>query len=248
MKRSEAKEPIGNPVLPGGKEKKERIIIKPPNFGLAQFTIEGLTQLCVHRFSQKVLESLRGEPDAETGEKAPSKAKKKPKKKYSDEVLYHDARYISPEGWDGIQASAFRNCMISACRVGGFEMTKAKLSLFCVQDGFDATQPQFGIVRIYGEPRMAIDMARVSRGDPYPVVRPVYMPWHAKVKIRWDADQFHLDDVANLLYRADVQVGVGEGRWDSKKSAGLGWGQFAITGIERLTLEIPQLPPIPPIK
>jgi hypothetical protein len=208
--------------------KQTRIIIKPPNFGKACFHIQGLTPLYIHRFSQKVLDKLRELPDPNTGEKAPSKGTRKKEPNIPEEVRYHDARYITKEGWDGFVCSAIRNCMISACRVANFKMTVAKLSLFCIPDGFDEKQPQFQLVRIYGTPEKAVDMGRVSNGNPYPIVRPMYWPWMAKVKIRWDADQFHLDDVANLLSRAGLQVGIGEGRWDSKDSAGQGWGQFEL--------------------
>lgn len=229
MKKKAATKETTKPVVAKTAQLQEvRMVIKPPNFGRALFELEGLTQLCIHRFSQKVLDGLRGLPDPKTGEKAPSKSRKGGKKKYPDEVLYNDARYTSPEGWDGFQASAIRNALISACRVAGFKMTVAKLSLFCEADGYDKTQPQFGLCRIYGDPRMAIDMGRVATGEPYPIVRPVYFPWKAKITLRWDADQFHMEDVANLLTRVGLQVGIGEGRWDSKKSAGQGWGQFTL--------------------
>jgi hypothetical protein len=57
--------------------------------------------------------------------------------------------------------------------------------------------------------------------------------WEAKLRIRYDADQFSLSDVSNLLARAGMQVGVGEGRPDSKDSAGLGWGLFSLNGTAR---------------
>jgi hypothetical protein len=40
---------------------------------------------------------------------------------------------------------------------------------------------------------------------------------------------FSLDDISNLLMRVGLQVGLGEGRPDSKKSAGMGWGTFEIS-------------------
>jgi len=52
--------------------------------------------------------------------------------------------------------------------------------------------------------------------------------WEAQVRVRYDADQFTLEDLANLLARVGVQVGLGEGRPDSKSSAGMGWGTFMI--------------------
>jgi ribosomal protein S17 len=41
-------------------------------------------------------------------------------------------------------------------------------------------------------------------------------------------DQFKVQDVANLLSRVGEQVGICEGRPDSKNSAGMGWGTFQV--------------------
>ena len=72
-------------------------------------------------------------------------------------------------------------------------------------------------------------MARVETGQPYVTVRAAYHNWSSKVTIRWDADQFTIDDIYNLLTRVGLQVGINEGRPDSKKSAGMGWGLFEVT-------------------
>ena len=50
------------------------------------------------------------------------------------------------------------------------------------------------------------------------------------VRIRFDADQFTLTDVANLFARVGLCGGIGEGRPDSKTSAGIGYGLFEIVG------------------
>ena len=52
--------------------------------------------------------------------------------------------------------------------------------------------------------------------------------WGAVLRVRFDADAFSVADIANLIARAGTQVGVCEGRPDSKDSAGMGWGLFAI--------------------
>jgi hypothetical protein len=118
--------------------------------------------------------------------------------------------------------------MISACRLVGFKMTLAKMSIFVESDGRDNEEPQIPLVRIYGKAVKQEDMARVETGQPYVTVRAAYHDWSAKVKIRWDADQFTLGDVTNLLSRVGVQVGLCEGRPDSKNSCGMGWGTFEI--------------------
>jgi hypothetical protein len=56
----------------------------------------------------------------------------------------------------------------------------------------------------------------------------MWREWGLTLKVKFDADQFSATDVTNLLLRAGLQVGVGEGRPDSRESAGLGWGTFEI--------------------
>ena len=59
-------------------------------------------------------------------------------------------------------------------------------------------------------------------------VRPMWREWTMSLTIRYDGDQFTAQDVTNLLSRVGMQVGIGEGRPDSRESAGLGWGTFEI--------------------
>ena len=148
-------------------------------------------------------------------------------------ALTHEDDYgwYAQGGWpDGIPAAAFRNAMISACRLVGFKMTLAKLSVFVISDGWDKLEPQIPLIRIYGEAVRQDDMARVETGQPYVTIRAAYHGWSAKVKIRWDQDQFTIDDISNLLSRVGMQVGLCEGRPDSKNSAGMGWGTFDVNG------------------
>lgn len=199
------------------------VAIKAPNFAQASFHIRGTAPLVIHRFSAKTKNEMKLK--METG-KAASSRKNREAKDTND--LYNEARYTSKEGWDGFHAAALRNAMISACRLVGFKMTLAKLSVFIVADGWDKVEPQIPLVRIIGEPVKQEDMARVETGQPYVTVRAAYHNWEAKIKIRWDADQFTVDDITNLLMRVGVQVGLCEGRPDSKNSAGMGWGLFEI--------------------
>lgn len=204
---------------------KQVVTIKAPKFQMAEFEIKGISPLVIHRFSAKTKQEMKLK--METGKAASSKKNRTPK--LADDS-FQEARYISDEGWDGIHAGAFRNALISVCRLVGFKMTLAKLSIFIIQDGWDAQEPQIPLVRICGEAKKQEDMARVETGQPYVTVRAAYFPWSAKVKIRWDADQFTTADVYNLLYRVGLQAGICEGRPDSKKSGGMGWGMFEVQG------------------
>jgi hypothetical protein len=203
--------------------KDTNVTIKPPNFGTATFNIVGCAPLVIHRFSAKTKNEMKLK--METGKAAGSKKNREAK---STDTTFEEARYRSPEGWDGFHAGSIRNALISACRLVGFKMTLAKMSVFVEADGWDRDEPQIPLVRIYGEPTKQEDMARVETGQPYVTVRAAYHGWHAKVRIRWDADQFTIGDVASLLSRVGLQVGIGEGRPDSKNSAGMGWGLFTV--------------------
>jgi hypothetical protein len=201
--------------------------IKAPNFGMVTFRVHGIAPLVIHRFSAKTKQQMKDK--METGKAASSKRNREAK--LTDD-LYEEARYRHADGWDGFNASAIRAAMISACRLVGFKMTLAKLSVFVEKDGVDATEPQIPLIRIYGDPVKQEDMARVETGQPYVTVRAAFHDWRANICIRFDRDQFTEQDVSNLIARVGLQVGIGEGRPDSKNSPGMGWGLFEIEGAE----------------
>lgn len=202
---------------------RDRIVISRPKFERAEIGIRGTTPLVLHKFSQKVQNSIRS-----TQEAGSQSRKGKTREARDFEANYEAAKHVSREGWLGIPASAFRNAMISACRTVGFKMTIAKMSLFCVADGFD--EQGTGLVRITsGECHMDVRPGRNANGGIDLRSRPMWPEgWTATLTLRWDADQFSANDLVNLLYRAGQQVGVGEGRPDSKMSAGCGWGEFEV--------------------
>ncbi len=204
------------------------VTIKPPNFGNAVFEILGTAPLVIHRFSKKLKDQMRTK--MEVGKAAGSKRDRTAKD--SDET-FNDGRYISKDGWDGFHAGSIRCAMIGACRLVDFKMTLAKLSIFVIADGWDAAEPQIPLIRIHGaEAVRQDDMGRVENGNPYVIIRPAYFGWSAKINLRWDADQFTLPDITNLLSRVGAQCGIGEGRPNSPNSAGMGWGTFELKRTE----------------
>jgi hypothetical protein len=193
----------------------ETVLIKPPNFQHAEFRIKGAAPLVIHRFSAKTKNEMKNKMEA--GKSASSRKNREAR---NTDDLYNEAKYTSKEGW----------AMISACRLVNFKMTLAKLSIFVEPDGWDAAEPQIPLIRIYGKSNKQEDMARVETGQPYVTVRAAYHNWTAKIRIRWDADQFTIRDISNLLSRVGQQVGLCEGRPDSKNSVGMGWGLFNLEG------------------
>lgn len=201
----------------------ETVQITAPNIKTAVFHIIGTAPLVIHRFSAKakngMLEKMKEGSTSQKGRK---------REPLDTEAAFNAARYIAKEGWDGFNVASIRCALISACRLVGFKMVLAKLSVFVEADGRDALEPEFGLIRINGKPRKTEMVARVETGQAYVTIRPSYDEWSAKVRVRYDADQFKLQDLTNLLARAGEQVGIGEGRPDSKNSAGMGWGTFRI--------------------
>lgn len=203
-------------------DKKNTVTISAPNFQVAIFQIVGESPYVQRRMSEKA--------QGEWGKrhKAGSTAKSKKVRAPRDfEAEYKSAMHVAEQGWVGIPASAFRCAMISACRLVDYTMTLAKLSVFVQADGLDKIDGT-PLVRIEGKPEPIEMTVRLANGTTSICVRPMWRQWKAVVCVRFDADQFTLQDVTNLLSRAGLQVGVGEGRPDSKKSAGMGWGLFAI--------------------
>ena len=203
-------------------ETKESVVIKAPNFGTTEFKIIGDVPYVQLRFSQKARNMMRS--NMEAGQKR-KRGSQKGARNFEEE--FPQAMYVSTEGWHGIPASSFRNAIISACRVVNFKMTIAKLSIFVKADGFDKDDAT-PLVRIYGEPEPYESLVRNATGVADIRVRAMWRQWDAVVKVTYDLDQFNVQDVTNLLTRVGVQVGLGEGRPDSKASAGLGFGLFSL--------------------
>lgn len=198
------------------------VVIPPPNEQEAEFEIVGTAPYVQLAFGKKAQEQMAAKM------KLGSQAKKNTKKEARDfDADYLEAMHMSTEGWKGIPAAAIRSAMISACRSVGFQMTKAKLSVFASADGVSRTDG-FPMIKINGEPEQVIHPVRNATGVADLRVRAMWREWSAKVRIRYDADMFSLSDVANLLARAGKYVGIGEGRPDSKSSAGMGWGTFQL--------------------
>jgi len=202
------------------------ITIDAPKILTLECTIEGTAPLVQHKFSEKVKQQLMDQ------QKAGSAAKGKKKRESKDfDQCYRDATYTSEDGkWHGIPAPCFRNAMISACRTIGVPMTRAKLSVFVLADGIDAEGTP--LVRITkGKPERHDAAVRNATGVVDIRARPMWKPgWRAKLRLQYDADMLQASDVMNLLSRAGLQVGIMEGRPDSKDSCGMGWGTFRVLG------------------
>lgn len=201
----------------------ENVQIKAPNLQVATFRIIGTAPLVQAKFSQKSKEQMMATQAAGSQ----SKSKKVREAKNFDAVCEQSVHY-SRDGWVGIPAGAFRAAMISACRLVGFKMTIAKMSVFIEADGFDRDEGTPLVKLIAGKYRRVDMHVRNATGVVDIRSRPMWDTWSADVRVKFDGDQFSLVDVSNLMSRVGAQVGLCEGRPDSKSSAGMGWGTFRL--------------------
>lgn len=205
-----------------GTSPKKTVQIAAPKIETAEFTLIGTTPFVQLRFSEKAMNAMK-EKMVQGGT---AKGKKiRESRDFHDDFL--QAQHISTEGWNGVPAGAFRAAMISACRLVGFKMTLAKLSVFIDADGIDRVDG-VPLVKIEGTPEENTMAVRNATGVADLRCRPMWKEWKIKLRVKYDADQFSLEDVSNLLARVGMQVGIGEGRNDSRMSAGLGWGCFKL--------------------
>lgn len=207
------------------KVKETSVVISAPRFATVEILLQGTAPLVVARFSKKA------ELMAKMAEGGASKNKKvRNARDYDKEA--EEARYRSNEKWEGVNAAAFRAGMISACRLVGFKMTLAKLSTFVEADGYDV-QDGIPLIRIYGKSETYTAHTRNATGVVDVRSRPMYREWACKLRVRYDMDQFSAQDVYNLVARVGGQVGLCEGRPDSKSSAGCGFGTFEVVPDDR---------------
>lgn len=201
--------------------KAEVVSITPPNFKTVQLHLIGTAPLLQLRFSAKA-EMLARQQEGGAAKSKKTRAAK------DVQDLFKKAQHVSDEGWRGIPCAAFRNAMISACRLVGYKMTLAKMAVFVEADGYSVDE-ETPLVRLTkGEPKLHSSHCRNATGVVDIRIRAMYKTWECKPRLRFDGDLFKTQDIVNLMYRAWQQVGVGEGRPDSRESAGMGFGLFKV--------------------
>jgi hypothetical protein len=198
------------------------IRISAPNFERIFLDISGTTPLLMNAFSAKAKTKMALAQAA--GQQSRTRKVRDPRDFDAD---YQAAFHRDEQGRQGIPAAAFRNAAIDACRLVGYRMTYAKLSIFIEHDALDVNDGS-PLVWFSGTPEKSEMMGRNATGVTDIRVRPMWRQWSATLRVRFDADQFSLNDVVNLIDRAGQQVGVGEGRPGSRMSNGIGMGCFEV--------------------
>ncbi len=206
------------------------VTITAPNFKTVEILIKGTAPYVQNAFSKKAREMMR---EKQAAGSTAAKGKKREAKDF--DAAYREAQHRSTQGWPGIPAAAIKNALVDSCVVVGYHKTKAKKAIFVEADGFDAVEGT-PLLRLYNVgkskklsnavPRHVEHMVKLPNGVADIRVRAMFDNWQSKIRIRFDADMFTPADIANLMMRAGMQVGIGEGRADSPSGCGMGWGHF----------------------
>lgn len=207
--------------------KQVTVVINPPKVERFTFLGRGDVPYVANNFSQEAADMMAA--DQEKGEVDKSKKPKRAPKDF--EAGYRGSLHYCPDGdWYGIPCVAFRAAMVRAASLCGVEMTKAKMTVFVMPDGF-STEGK-GLVRITkGKPELFKSPVRNANGSIDIRARGRFNAgWECLITVEYDSDFISASSVGNLLARAGRNVGVGAGRPFSTDSVGMGWGTFNIVG------------------
>lgn len=223
-----------------GKKADIEIVIKAPELVVANIPIIGTAPYVSNNFGYEAREMMKAE--MELGSVESKKRKKqadnaKPPKDF--EKGFHESMHLAvsdekgapiPEKlrWYGIPATAFKAALVRACSVCGVEMTKAKMCVFVMPDGFEKEGAPL-VKFTKGTPIKFESYVRNANGSPDIRARGRWdTGWKANLRVRYDAGLVSQETIGNLIVRAGFSVGVGAGRPFSKDSVGQGWGTFEI--------------------
>lgn len=176
-------------------------------------TIEGLSPLIVHRWSEKAKSMMLA---AQTGT---VRGKKQPKIPEDD---FNDSRYRVDDKTDGFPAVGFKAAIVGAARnFEGTTMTALKSALFL--EGVGPEQ----LVPIVGKPVMREDCVRVGQGTADLRYRAQYWPWSATLHVHYVASALSENSIVALVDAGGLG-GVGEWRPSAPKSFTGSYGRFHV--------------------
>lgn len=197
------------------KKKEEAVVIQALDIRVMEVPIVGLSELIMHRWSEKaksmMLRKQKGEP-----------VRKVPKVPEED---YEATIYRFEDGRIGFPAGAFKVAMVDACRdFDNIPMVRARVLFFVLgepgKDGVD-------LVEIHGEPRMREDMVRLESGVADIRHRAGFPQWRATLRIRYNAKVITPALLVNIVNVAGL-YGIGGWRPSAPKSKSGSFGMFEV--------------------
>lgn len=208
--------------------KKETSVIELPRIEYAELdvTVEGLTPVIPHCWSEKSLKLMRDKQMSEAGS-----LRKKREPKNPDEEAEQSCYWLDlPDGtrYGAMPAVSFKAAMVAAVRdFEGLTMVAAKTMFYVKGEG-----PQ-QLVRLTGKDgkpavyEMREDTPRNASGVADLRYRMSFYPWQAALTVRFKSSRITPESIVTLIDAAGT-YGVGDWRPNSPKSDTGTFGQFRV--------------------
>lgn len=172
--------------------------IKAVNEKSFKVSIEGVTPLVQHKWSEKAKQMMR---DKHAGKKTKTREVRVP------EEEFESATYRTIGGAYGIPVKALKACIIGAAHKDlGVEKTLVRKALF-----IPCSDPNEVLPMECSDPFMREDYVRVGASTDLRY-RPEFKEWKLTFQVDYDADLLSENDIVNLVNRAGFGVGLCEMR------------------------------------
>lgn len=219
--------------------------VKALNIKTVEVRIRGFDgPLVVHNWNTKAIREML-EKQMLSGKRSTKQKEAKNPEKCFQESLYYIGTGKERKKRYGFPATAFKAAMVRACKLLkdtkqlDLDMIMARQTLFVMPDGQENREINIDLpgnqkvshavrtdlVEIFGEPQNRMDMVRVGNGSADIRFRAEFPKWDAKLKVQYNSELLDESTVANIIYRAGMTVGIGEGR---PEKGDQGWGRFEI--------------------
>ncbi len=192
-------------TAPQPAEEKLTIEIPPLQRTILRITLRGTSEFIAHRFDAETHGAIA---DKQEGKARAKKSARDPEKEYMQ------ARYLTPDGKDGLRALMFKCAMVSAAQskmLEDLDGMKVRKSVFVRGD----------IIPINGKRYRRDDkVVNPGSGGSIPRYRPAYKDWSVDLEIEFLENMISVPQMVQLLETAGYSVGVGDWRPERKGDFG----------------------------
>lgn len=188
-------------------EKQADVRLRKLALETVEVTIEGMSPLIVHNFSQEAQQMIAQRQEA--GGRSRHREARNP------EAEYEAAKYKLADGRDAMKVTAIKAATINAAGQDlGVPKTVVRKALLFIGDEADLVAIQSPGAK------MRTDMVRLARGVADLRYRPSYDPWVITFWVRYDSELLSAETLLNLIERAGFGVGIGD--WRPEKDGDFG--------------------------
>lgn len=192
-------------------------------------TIEGVSAYVPSKFGGRTVEKMLAYFSGGSRKHSPAAKGELP----DPEEEAQSRLYVTPEGKYGIPAVALRKAVIEAGRFCNMVMRRLYGAIDVEPQGIDRDNGLPLVLLEGSEPRTFVSAVKNTSGTRDLRYRPYFEPgWRATFTLCYDSDTVSEGDLKELLEKAGMNVGIGDGRPLSPNSPGLGFGRFKTVSLK----------------